>query len=137
MNPASPEFHNRAATSPALFNRCVLDWFGEWSAEALFQVGSEFTRNLDLENPSYLAPSYFPEPSFPLPMPPSHRDAVVSSLVYVHQTIGEANIRYTINFKLFYFTGPNIVALDSRDVKADTTMLLLVTTWISSSTLWK
>jgi dynein heavy chain 1 len=26
-------------------------------------------------------------------MPPSHRDAVVSSLVYVHQTIGEANIR--------------------------------------------
>lgn len=53
MNPASPEFHNRAATSPALFNRCVLDWFGEWSAEALFQVGSEFTRNLDLENPSY------------------------------------------------------------------------------------
>ena len=69
MNPASPEFHNRAATSPALFNRCVLDWFGEWSAEALFQVGSEFTRNLDLENPSYpihllncmrLTTNYFP-----------------------------------------------------------------------------
>jgi hypothetical protein len=38
MNPASPEFHNRTATSPALFNRCVLDWFGEWSDEALFQV---------------------------------------------------------------------------------------------------
>lgn len=93
MNPASPEFHNRAATSPALFNRCVLDWFGEWSAEALFQVGSEFTRNLDLENPSYIAPAYFPESAFPLPSPPSHRDAVVSSLVYVHQTIGEANLR--------------------------------------------
>ncbi len=39
MNPASPDFHNRSATSPALFNRCVLDWFGDWSETALFQVG--------------------------------------------------------------------------------------------------
>ncbi len=38
MNPASPDFHNRSATSPALFNRCVLDWFGDWSDTALFQV---------------------------------------------------------------------------------------------------
>ncbi|KAF2072162.1 hypothetical protein CYY_006521 [Polysphondylium violaceum] len=98
MNPASPDFHNRSATSPALFNRCVLDWFGEWSPEALFQVGSEFTRNLDLENPAYLAPSVFineveSNPNTMIPIPPSHRDAVVSSLVYIHQTIGEANIR--------------------------------------------
>lgn len=42
MNPASPDFHNRAATSPALFNRCVLDWFGEWSDDA---VCSLFTPN--------------------------------------------------------------------------------------------
>lgn len=53
MNPASPEFHNRAATSPALFNRCVLDWFGEWTNEALFQVGSEFTKNTDLDDHAY------------------------------------------------------------------------------------
>ncbi len=46
MNPSSPDFHNRAATSPALFNRCVLDWFGEWSNDALFQVGGEFTKNV-------------------------------------------------------------------------------------------
>ena len=31
MNPASGDFDNRAATSPALFNRCVVDWFGDWS----------------------------------------------------------------------------------------------------------
>eukprot|EP01133_Synstelium_polycarpum_P001082 gene1082-1226_t len=97
MNPASPEFHNRSATSPALFNRCVLDWFGEWSPEALFQVGSEFTRNLDLESTSYVSP-----PSFTMEVegnqlmsssPPAHRDAVVSSLVYIHETIGDANAR--------------------------------------------
>jgi len=38
----------RSATSPALFNRCVIDWFGEWSHQALYQVGYEFTCNLDL-----------------------------------------------------------------------------------------
>ena len=93
MNPASPDFHNRAATSPALYNRCVLDWFGEWSDQALFQVGHEFTKNVDLDDLNYLPPAYFPESSFDLPQPVGHRDAVVSSLVYVHNTINEANVR--------------------------------------------
>ena len=35
MNPANPDFSNRAASSPAIFNRCVIDWFGDWSDEAL------------------------------------------------------------------------------------------------------
>lgn len=29
MNPASSDFQNRCTASPALFNRCVVDWFGE------------------------------------------------------------------------------------------------------------
>lgn len=36
MNPANPDFSNRAGSSPAIFNRCVIDWFGEWPNEALF-----------------------------------------------------------------------------------------------------
>jgi hypothetical protein len=31
MNPASADFGNRVATSPALFNRCVVNWMGDWS----------------------------------------------------------------------------------------------------------
>ena len=50
MNPASADFDDRAATSPALFNRCVVDWFGDWSDKVLSQVGYEFTENLDLDN---------------------------------------------------------------------------------------
>lgn len=38
MNPAGGGFENRSSTSPALFNRCVLNWFGDWSSNALFQV---------------------------------------------------------------------------------------------------
>jgi dynein heavy chain 1 len=38
MNPANPDFANRTASSPALFNRCVIDWFGDWSDDDLRQV---------------------------------------------------------------------------------------------------
>lgn len=49
MNPSSEGLKDRAATSPALFNRCVLNWFGDWSTDALFQVGLEFTNKVDLD----------------------------------------------------------------------------------------
>ena len=29
--------------------RCVLNWFGDWSNGALYQVGKEFTSKIDLE----------------------------------------------------------------------------------------
>lgn len=48
MNPANPDFSNRTASSPALFNRCVIDWFGAWSDNGLLQVAKEFTKNLDI-----------------------------------------------------------------------------------------
>ncbi|RLN48678.1 hypothetical protein BBJ28_00009539 [Nothophytophthora sp. Chile5] len=48
MNPASGDFQNRTNTSPALFNRCVVDWFGTWNDHALAQVAYEFTNTLDL-----------------------------------------------------------------------------------------
>ena len=47
MNPASADFSERCTTSPALFNRCVVDWFGTWNSSALAQVASEFTKMLD------------------------------------------------------------------------------------------
>ncbi|KAB0405288.1 hypothetical protein E2I00_000718, partial [Balaenoptera physalus] len=88
MNPSSEGLKDRAATSPALFNRyagpsrlcfprgrpcsqelfrdvgiffrCVLNWFGDWSTEALYQVGKEFTSKMDLEKPNYIVPDYMP-----------------------------------------------------------------------------
>lgn len=48
MNPPVDGLQDRVATSPALFNRCVLDWFGDWSTKALSQVATELTASLDL-----------------------------------------------------------------------------------------
>ena len=93
MNPSSEGLKDRAATSPALFNRCVLNWFGDWTNEALFQVGREFTAKLDIDNTKYVAPSYFPS-AFPgFTSTPTHRDAVVNAFVYIHQTLHHANQR--------------------------------------------
>jgi len=51
MNPSGQEeevFASRSSTSPALFNRCVIDWFGTWSSRALAEVAHAFTLSLDL-----------------------------------------------------------------------------------------
>ncbi|KAI0002421.1 hypothetical protein BJV74DRAFT_882063 [Russula compacta] len=60
MNSPENDLASRAATSLALFNRCVLDWFGDWSDQAFYQVGMEFTHTLDLDLSSYSPPAAFP-----------------------------------------------------------------------------
>lgn len=48
MNPDSGDFKNRSATSPALFNRCTIDWFGNWSNDTILQVARERTARVDV-----------------------------------------------------------------------------------------
>ncbi|WVQ81477.1 hypothetical protein IAT38_003601 [Cryptococcus sp. DSM 104549] len=87
MNPPANGLASRAATSPALFNRCVLDWFGDWSDQALYQVGLEFTQTLDLDMAAYTPAAPFPIAFRDLQLPPSHRQAVINGMVYVHQSM--------------------------------------------------
>lgn len=93
MNPSTDGLKDRAATSPALFNRCVLNWFGDWSDGALFQVGKEFTNRLDLDRPTWKCPDFFPAACTRIPTTPNHREAVINACVYVHQTLHKANGR--------------------------------------------
>jgi len=50
MNPSNPDFSNRTASSPALFNRCVIDWFGDWSDDGLLQVAKSFTETIEVRS---------------------------------------------------------------------------------------
>ncbi|GAA5943977.1 hypothetical protein JCM3775_004729 [Rhodotorula graminis] len=93
MNPPSGGLASRAATSPALFNRCVLDWFGDWSEQALYQVGLEFTSSLDLDAAGYVAPADFPVAYRQLALPPVHRAAIVNALVHVHHSMYATNAK--------------------------------------------
>ncbi|OZJ04271.1 hypothetical protein BZG36_02479 [Bifiguratus adelaidae] len=106
MNPPAEGLTSRAATSPALFNRCVLDWLGDWSDQAFFQVGKEFTAGLDLDQPSYGCPQDYPLAYKALEMPLPHRDAVVDAFVFVHQSLREVNAKLTARNRPKSFVTP-------------------------------
>ncbi|PSS05288.1 dynein heavy chain, N-terminal region 1-domain-containing protein [Coniella lustricola] len=91
MNPPEDGLSSKAATSPALFNRCVLNWFGDWSDQALFQVGHELTQSVDLDRPNFQAPDTIPVAYRALSLPPSHRETVVNSMVYMHYSLARFN----------------------------------------------
>lgn len=93
MNPPEEGLGSKAATSPALFNRCVLNWFGDWSDQTLFQVGSELTQSLDLDRANFTAPDTVPRAYRDLQLPPTHRDAVVNTMVYFHHSLHHFNRR--------------------------------------------
>jgi len=87
MTPAEGGLQGKASASPALFNRCVLNWYGDWSDSAVYQVGMEFTAQMDLDDPHYMAPSPFPN-SVPSKITgiPGHRQAVMNASVVFHKT---------------------------------------------------
>ncbi|KAJ2856201.1 dynein heavy chain [Coemansia erecta] len=93
MNPPAGGLGSRAATSPALFNRCVLDWFGDWSDQALYQVGREFTASVDLDVPEFTAPDTLPVAYDGLELPAGHRDAVANAFVAAHKAVRAVNAR--------------------------------------------
>ncbi|KAJ5607421.1 hypothetical protein N7537_004040 [Penicillium hordei] len=93
MNPPEEGLSSKAATSPALFNRCVLNWMGDWSDQALFQVGSELTQSVDLDKPNFISPDSIPVAYRELALPASHRDTVVNSMVYIHHSLHRFNGR--------------------------------------------
>ncbi|KAI0484690.1 dynein heavy chain, N-terminal region 1-domain-containing protein [Xylariaceae sp. FL0804] len=91
MNPPEGGLSSKAATSPALFNRCVLNWFGDWSDQALFQVANELTHSIDLDKPNFVAPDSIPVAYRGLNLPPSHRETIVNSMVYIHYSLQRFN----------------------------------------------
>ncbi|KAF8477357.1 dynein heavy chain, N-terminal region 1-domain-containing protein [Kalaharituber pfeilii] len=91
MNPPEDGLSSKAATSPALFNRCVLNWFGDWSDQAFFQVGMELTQSLDLDRATWQAADSIPVAYRDLTLPPSHREAVVNTMVYIHYSLHKHN----------------------------------------------
>ena len=116
MNPASGDFDNRAATSPALFNRCVVDWFGDWSRKALSQVGRQLTIHIDVENtpdnPIILSPQVgrscnaahgIPDDSEDFPADkPGLNDALVAAMVLFmkmsnHQELCLEQLRHPVH----------------------------------------
>lgn len=91
MNPSGDGLRERASTSPALFNRCVLNWFGDWSNVALYQVGDELTGMFEIDKPDYVAPPAMEPCCDRLPPEIHYRDAVANSFVHIHNAVRKSN----------------------------------------------
>ncbi|EDQ84975.1 uncharacterized protein MONBRDRAFT_12266 [Monosiga brevicollis MX1] len=90
MCPSEAGMQDRASTSPALFNRCVLDWFGDWSDRALFRVARDLTVSMGLELATYEAPMDFPAALADFVEAPTYQDAIHNAAVYVHTSAKQA-----------------------------------------------
>lgn len=96
MNPANPDFANRQATSPALFNRCVIDWFGDWPHDALIQVATEFTQPLELSPEGFQLSGGDEE----------RRTSLASTVVAIHESVAELNERLMKSGKKYNYLTP-------------------------------
>ena len=99
MNPSNPDFSNRTASSPALFNRCVIDWFGEWSAEGLFQVAKEFTLVIDPSESSFKKKDVRENIEL-------RHQLLVNNIVQIHHSVVEINKRLAKSAKKFNYITP-------------------------------
>lgn len=71
-------------SSPALFNRCVLSWMGDWSNNSLVEVATSIVGGVALDLSSYEVPESI---SSTTSLKVSNfREAVVDSLVFIHRS---------------------------------------------------
>lgn len=71
-------------SSPALFNRCVLSWMGDWSDFSLNEVATSIIGRVALDLSSYVVPESM-VPVIPLKVT-NFREAVVDCLVFIHRS---------------------------------------------------
>ena len=93
MNPSNPDFSNRATSSPAIFNRCVIDWFGDWPIEALNQVAKELSEHIVIPEDSVLSDE-------------DPHSVLVRLLVEMHESVKALNQQLRKNAKKFNYITP-------------------------------
>jgi dynein heavy chain 1 len=90
MNPFGSGLSKKVTTSPALFNRCVLNWIGDWDDQALFQIANEFTALVDLDKQVTIPKTYIPTYNS-MEVPLTYRHAVLDLMIYFHRSAAEQN----------------------------------------------
>lgn len=76
-------------SSPALFNRCVVNWMGNWSVETLHEVADNVLNEIPLDQSDFLVPeSLVPYTKHAVQ---TFRDATVDSLIVIHYSVSSFN----------------------------------------------
>ncbi|KAF5093945.1 hypothetical protein D0Z00_003775 [Geotrichum galactomycetum] len=99
MNPPDSDLSSHSVASPALFNRCVLNWMGDWSDHTLLQVASSITDHLDIDRSTFEVPKQLvPVSSSTFPVD-SYRASLVNAMVYIHKYAIEKSNSFSIGEK--------------------------------------
>ncbi|KAK9454647.1 dynein heavy chain, N-terminal region 1-domain-containing protein [Dipodascopsis uninucleata] len=106
MNPPENGLASHAATSPALFNRCVLNWMGDWRISALYQVGEELTMPLDLDLRNYNPPEEAHLIYHKESLSPTHREMIINAMIHIHMTMHHFNKKFYIQSRIRNFATP-------------------------------
>lgn len=70
-------------SSPALYNRCVLSWMGDWSNESLFTISKSLISDIPLDLTNYSIPQSFEK--FIANDVRDFREIVIDTLIYFHR----------------------------------------------------
>ena len=111
MNPSNPDFSNRTASSPALFNRCVIDWFGDWSDDGLLQVATSLTESIDISSDCFSKEVGFGENVMPTDEEGARvvdpRNELLSEcIVKLHLAVRDVNNKLLRSAKKFNYITP-------------------------------
>ena len=108
MNPPEEGLASRAATSPALFNRCVIDWFGDWSDRSLHQVAGDLTKSLDLEA---AAEQTFGGASAAISTQFSRRESISDAMVAIHNSMRKSHSYVSTARKAYHISPRHFLEL--------------------------
>jgi dynein heavy chain 1 len=107
MNPSNPDFANRTASSPALFNRCVIDWFGDWTDDGLIQVAQALTETIEVPDASFTKPVGFDEaPEYGVVAVDPKNALLAETIVNMHKAVRELNVSLMKSAKKFNYITP-------------------------------
>lgn len=85
-------------SSPALFNRCVVDWIGNWESETFLEVAFSLLDAVPFDISDYVVPELSVTPQ----KITSFRDAVVKTVVAVHDSAKQiSHLDYPSKFLSF------------------------------------
>ncbi|EMR09626.1 hypothetical protein PNEG_02210 [Pneumocystis murina B123] len=108
MNPLDKGLSAKVSTSPALFNRCIINWLGDWSIQAFYEVANELIRALDLEKPSYISP--LSARTIYLQAPFTYREAILDCIIFIHYSMKEFNEKFSEFNNKIYITPRHFIS---------------------------
>lgn len=109
MNDLQSHKAPQVISSPALFNRCVLNWMGDWSEESLTEIASVAISQVPLDQSDFASGDQSRK----------FRDAVLEALIFVHASCSLVGKKFAPNqFIRFLRTFNDLFSVKQGELEA-------------------